>query len=107
MLTVNKLDEDSLGKIIWKYGEERLYKKIAHGIVYFRNSHGPIKTTQQLADIIGTIVKQLVSCSKSYSKYYLCPKNRKINISIFFLSDIFLYLGNIFIFLGLNYKLKL
>jgi 16S rRNA C1402 N4-methylase RsmH len=33
---VNKLDEESLSKIIWKYGEERLHKKIAHGIVYFR-----------------------------------------------------------------------
>lgn len=57
---MNKLDEESIGRILWKYGEERLYKKIAHGIVYFRNDHGPIKTTKQLADVIATIVKQYV-----------------------------------------------
>jgi 16S rRNA C1402 N4-methylase RsmH len=55
---VNKLDEDSLDRIIWKYGEERLHKKIAHGIVYFRNAHGPIKTTKQLADLIDMIAKK-------------------------------------------------
>jgi 16S rRNA (cytosine1402-N4)-methyltransferase len=53
---VNKLDEESLGRIIWKYGEERLYKKIAHGIVYFREANGPIETTKQLADLIKLIV---------------------------------------------------
>lgn len=63
---VNKLDEDSLGRILWKYGEERLYKKIAHGIVYFRNDHGPIKTTQQLAEIIATVVKQYLLTIFSY-----------------------------------------
>jgi len=55
---VNKLDEDALDRIIWKYGEERLHKKIAHGIVYFRNAHGPIETTKQLADLIDMIVKR-------------------------------------------------
>lgn len=48
----------SLFKVIWKYGEEKLSKKIAHGIVYFRNSHGKIETTKQLVDIINSIVKQ-------------------------------------------------
>ncbi len=55
---VNKLDEESLGRIIWKYGEEKYYKKIAHGIVYFRSAHGPIKTTKQLADVINSTVKE-------------------------------------------------
>lgn len=55
---VNKLDEESLSRILWKYGEERLHKKIAHGIVFFRSAHGPIKTTKQLGDILATIVKQ-------------------------------------------------
>ena len=55
---MNKLDEDALGKIIWRYGEERMHKKIAHGIVYFRNSHGPIKTTGQLADLIAKITNE-------------------------------------------------
>ena len=55
---VNKLDEESLGILLWKYGEERMYKKIAHGIVYFRNSHGPIKTTRQFADLIRSVIKE-------------------------------------------------
>jgi 16S rRNA (cytosine1402-N4)-methyltransferase len=55
---INKLDQDSLEKIIWKYGEERLYKKIAEGIVYFRSANGPIETTQQLASLISSIVKK-------------------------------------------------
>ena len=53
---VNKLDEQSLSRIIWKYGEERMHKKIAHGIVFFRSAHGKIETTQQLADIIATTI---------------------------------------------------
>ena len=54
---VNRLDEDSLDRIIWRYGEEKFHKKIAHGIVYFRNSHGPIQTTAQLAELIANLVK--------------------------------------------------
>ncbi|RNA14476.1 putative methyltransferase 15 [Brachionus plicatilis] len=53
---INKLDEEQLSRILWKYGEEKLHKKIAHGIVYFRSAHGGIKTTRQLADLIGKIV---------------------------------------------------
>lgn len=47
-----------MGKILWKYGEERHYKRIAHGILYYRSQLGEIKTTKQLADIIATIVKE-------------------------------------------------
>lgn len=53
---VNKLDEQSIGKILWKYGEEKMHKKIAHGIVFFRSAYGKIETTQQLADVIGTVM---------------------------------------------------
>jgi len=53
---VNRLDEKSLSRIICKYGEEKMHKKIAHGIVYFRSAHGKIETTQQLADVISTTV---------------------------------------------------
>jgi 16S rRNA C1402 N4-methylase RsmH len=53
---VNKLDEQSIAKIIWKYGEEKMHKKIAHGIAFFRSAHGKIETTQQLADVISTIM---------------------------------------------------
>jgi 16S rRNA C1402 N4-methylase RsmH len=55
---VNKLDEEALAKIIWKYGEERYYKKIAHGIIYYRSQLGEIVSTKQLADIIATIVRE-------------------------------------------------
>ena len=54
------MDEEALGKIIWKYGEERYYKKIAHGIVYYRSQLGKIETTKQLADIIATIIKEFI-----------------------------------------------
>lgn len=53
---VNKLDEQSIGKILWKYGEEKMHKKIAHGIVFFRSAYGKIETTQQLADVISTVM---------------------------------------------------
>jgi len=52
------LDEEALAKIIWRYGEERFYKKIAHGIVYYRSQLGEIVSTKQLADIIATIVRE-------------------------------------------------
>ena len=55
---VNKLDEKSLARILWKYGEEKLHQKIAHGIVFFRNAHGKIETTKQLSDIIRNIVRE-------------------------------------------------
>jgi 16S rRNA C1402 N4-methylase RsmH len=47
-----------LGRIIWRYGEEKYYKKIAHSIVYFRNQFGEIKTTKQLVDIISAVIKE-------------------------------------------------
>jgi 16S rRNA (cytosine1402-N4)-methyltransferase len=55
---VNKLGEKSLARLISKYGEERMAEKIAHGICYFRSAHGPIMTTKQLADIIGTTMSE-------------------------------------------------
>lgn len=58
---VNKLNEEALAKIIWRYGEEKYYKRIAHSIVYFRNQFGDIKTTKQLADIILTVVKEYLN----------------------------------------------
>ena len=55
---INKLDEKYLARIISKYGEERMAEKIAHSIVFFRNAHGPITSTKQLADIIGTTMNE-------------------------------------------------
>jgi 16S rRNA (cytosine1402-N4)-methyltransferase len=48
---VNNTDEDELRKIIWRYGEERWAKRIAHAIVRDRKKM-PIATTSQLSSIV-------------------------------------------------------
>jgi len=47
---VNRLEETELANLIYRYGEERLSRRIAHGIVMRRGEH-PITETQELADI--------------------------------------------------------
>jgi 16S rRNA (cytosine1402-N4)-methyltransferase len=54
---VNEADEAELADIIYHYGEERLARPLARGIVAARKS-GRIDTTRQLADIITGIVWQ-------------------------------------------------
>jgi 16S rRNA (cytosine1402-N4)-methyltransferase len=49
---VNTLPENELADIIYKYGEERLSRQIAHRIVESR----PIKTTAQLASVVSPVV---------------------------------------------------
>ena len=48
---VNGAEEGVLADIIFKYGEERQARRIAHAIVYAR-AEGPIATTAQLAEIV-------------------------------------------------------
>ena len=48
---VNEYDEERLAEIIWKYGEDKLSRKIAKNIVEKRNNQ-PISTTAQLAEIV-------------------------------------------------------
>jgi 16S rRNA (cytosine1402-N4)-methyltransferase len=50
---VNSYSGDDLAGVIWKYGEERLSRRIARAIVKKREV-GPIETTGQLAAIIET-----------------------------------------------------
>jgi 16S rRNA (cytosine1402-N4)-methyltransferase len=45
---VNRLPEDRLADLIWKYGEEQLARRIAKAIVQAR----PLETTHQLAEVI-------------------------------------------------------
>ncbi len=45
------VDEEELANVIYQYGEERLSRRIAHGIVDARRA-GPIATTGQLAHIV-------------------------------------------------------
>lgn len=61
---VNELDERDLAEIIFKYGEERLSRRIARNIVELRRKT-PIKTTSALTDI----------CLKAYG-----PSGRKQRI---------------------------
>lgn len=48
---VNSLEEEELAEIFWKYGEERLSRRIAAAIIEARAS-SRIETTKQLEDII-------------------------------------------------------
>ncbi len=48
---INHLEERELADLIWKYGEERASRRIAHAIVLSRQN-APIQTTQQLVDIV-------------------------------------------------------
>ena len=48
---VNEYDEERLADIIWKYGEDKLSRKIAKNIVEKRKAQ-PISTTAQLAEIV-------------------------------------------------------
>jgi 16S rRNA (cytosine1402-N4)-methyltransferase len=52
---VNEESEERLADIIFHYGEERLSRPLARGIVAARAA-GPIRTTKQLSDIITKIV---------------------------------------------------
>lgn len=49
---VNQLPEQELADIIWRYGEERLSRRIARAIVQSR----PLSTTRQLAEIVAKAV---------------------------------------------------
>lgn len=48
---LNRLSEEEIADILWKYGEERFSRQIARNIVASRNDE-PITTTKQLENII-------------------------------------------------------
>lgn len=52
---VNQMEEEDLANLIYKYGEERLSRRIAKRIVEHRQDE-KIETTLQLADIIRSVV---------------------------------------------------
>jgi 16S rRNA (cytosine1402-N4)-methyltransferase len=52
---VNQMDEEDLANLIYKYGEERLSRRIAKRIVEKR-AEEKIETTLQLADIVRSVV---------------------------------------------------
>ena len=54
---VNRLAEKDLADLIYRYGEERASRRVAHAIVQFR-ARGPITRTGQLADLVRGAVKR-------------------------------------------------
>ena len=53
---VNRAEESALREVISEYGEERFAKQVAAAIVAARRD-GPIRTTRQLAEIVGRAVR--------------------------------------------------
>lgn len=54
---VNEMEEQDLANIIYKYGEERMSRRIAKAIVLKRQEER-FETTSQLADVVRTVVKK-------------------------------------------------
>lgn len=54
---IHRVGEEELANTIYKYGEERLSRKIAKAIV-MKRKEGEIETTAQLADIVRGVVRQ-------------------------------------------------
>ncbi len=52
---VNAYDEKLLADVLWKYGEERYSRRIAHAIVERRKS-GLIRTTRELVDTVSRVI---------------------------------------------------
>ena len=52
---INSMNEQDLADLIYKYGEERKSRQIAHAIVLYRNQK-PIETTTELAQIIYSVL---------------------------------------------------
>ena len=46
------VDQMTLSQILRDFGEERFHERIARAILTYRDEHGPIETTGQLADIV-------------------------------------------------------
>ncbi|MFA7429641.1 MAG: 16S rRNA (cytosine(1402)-N(4))-methyltransferase RsmH [Rhodospirillaceae bacterium] len=55
---VNTTEEEDLANLIYKYGEERLSRRVARAIVQTRETSGPFTTTGQLASVIRSVVRK-------------------------------------------------
>lgn len=54
---VNTLEEEDLANLIYRYGEERMSRRVARAISEERSTLGPILTTSRLAAIVRRVVK--------------------------------------------------
>ncbi len=53
---LNRADEQEIGEVIWRYGEERFARQIARAVVAARII-GRIRTTRELAELVGKTVR--------------------------------------------------
>ena len=53
---INRADEQEIGEVIWRYGEERFARQIARAVVAARVI-GRIRTTRELAELVGKTVR--------------------------------------------------
>ncbi len=53
---LNRADEQQIGEVIWRYGEERFARQIARAVVAARII-GRIRTTRELAELVGKTVR--------------------------------------------------
>ncbi len=53
---LDRADEQEIGEVIWRYGEERFAKQIARAVVAARVI-GRIRTTRELAELVGKTVR--------------------------------------------------
>lgn len=55
---VNTYEEETLADILWRYGEERMSRRIARALVRSRETEGPITTTGRLASLVRSVVRK-------------------------------------------------
>ena len=53
---INRAEEQEIGEVIWRYGEERFARQIARAVVAARII-GRIRTTRELAELVGKTVR--------------------------------------------------
>jgi 16S rRNA (cytosine1402-N4)-methyltransferase len=72
------VDETTLAKVLWEYGEEKFSRRIARAIVMTRSTI-PIETTGQLADLI---VKAIPKTKKTWDKHPATRSFQAIRIMV-------------------------
>ncbi len=82
---VNQATEKELAEIFYTYGEEQKSFKVARALVNYRKEHGSIKTTQQLVDIVHTVIppysRPVHSATKVFQALRIFVNNELKNIT--------------------------
>ena len=69
MEIVNSFNEKDLSDIFYKYGEERMSRKIVKNIIIERNLN-PIKTSDELARIVKKSIPAKISFKKKFTRQH-------------------------------------